>query len=542
MHRIVSIFVLLSSLAVRAYSATLRTPLNRRQDAVGGYSCDPAACKLPSCYCPTTSPPGELAVRDTPQFVMLTFDDAVNVITYPLVQQVMIQKNPNGCKLPATFFVSTDYTDYRDVQVLYEQGSEIAIHTMTHPANANITEIEGCRKALNAYSGIPIGNMRGFRAPFLEFDMNTFSALSELGIQWDCSLTTDPRNAVWPYTYDNGFPYTCETGTCDYARKFPGLWEIPMYSLLDPSSNLEYAVMDPPGDPTFIMNLLQYNFKIHWEGNRAPMGLWLHAAWFLQDPAHDRIALLNEFIEWTQSYTNNQVYYVTGSQLLDWMQNPVGVEDIADHPSVSCAAKPEAPCNLRNCNLGSYFSNTCYSCPSQLPTPADPVPSPLKEQPSDNDGCTVQTPMGGCVQGSWQNCTCVCINENSTANGYCKDATGACTIPKVFDAKMGFYCPGDSSINTISIPTTTKVTGETGASTLVSTAAAAASTTDKKISSIVSTTAPASTVATSSASPSTSSSKTGTSATNGSNGSTSENQSWQIVVVGLCTFFVMLFV
>ena len=41
--------------------------------AFQGYSCDPAACKLPTCSCASMNSP----VANPPQFVVLTFDDAI---------------------------------------------------------------------------------------------------------------------------------------------------------------------------------------------------------------------------------------------------------------------------------------------------------------------------------------------------------------------------------------------------------------------------------------------------------------------------------
>lgn len=39
--------------------------------------CDPNTCKLPSCLCPSLTPPNGLQPKDVPQFVTITFDDSV---------------------------------------------------------------------------------------------------------------------------------------------------------------------------------------------------------------------------------------------------------------------------------------------------------------------------------------------------------------------------------------------------------------------------------------------------------------------------------
>lgn len=41
------------------------------------------------------------------------------------------RKNPNGCPIRATFYVSHQYTNYRDVQQLWNLGHEIAVHSVT---------------------------------------------------------------------------------------------------------------------------------------------------------------------------------------------------------------------------------------------------------------------------------------------------------------------------------------------------------------------------------------------------------------------------
>lgn len=42
------------------------------------------------------------------------------------------RKNPNGCPIKATFYVSHQYTNYRDVQYLWNAGHEIAIHSISY--------------------------------------------------------------------------------------------------------------------------------------------------------------------------------------------------------------------------------------------------------------------------------------------------------------------------------------------------------------------------------------------------------------------------
>ncbi|CAN8005983.1 unnamed protein product [Ixodes pacificus] len=92
--------------------------------------CNTNNCKLPNCMCESTKPP----VKDMPQFVMLTFDDAVTETNMKFYRELL--ENPkrknkaNGCRIAATFFASGEYLDYPSVNELYRMGNEIALHSI----------------------------------------------------------------------------------------------------------------------------------------------------------------------------------------------------------------------------------------------------------------------------------------------------------------------------------------------------------------------------------------------------------------------------
>ena len=54
-----------------------------------------------------------------PQMITITFDDAINVNNVDLYNEIFngARKNPNGCDIKGTFFVSHKYTNYSAVQV-----------------------------------------------------------------------------------------------------------------------------------------------------------------------------------------------------------------------------------------------------------------------------------------------------------------------------------------------------------------------------------------------------------------------------------------
>jgi hypothetical protein len=69
-----------------------------------------------------------------PQMILLTFDDAINSENWDLyTQQLFIseRKNTNGCPIRGTFYVSHQYTNYQQTQKLWNDGHEIAVHSIT---------------------------------------------------------------------------------------------------------------------------------------------------------------------------------------------------------------------------------------------------------------------------------------------------------------------------------------------------------------------------------------------------------------------------
>ncbi len=62
--------------------------------------CDPSYCRLPDCNCGGTDIPGGYDPQDIPQFVLLTFDDAVNSLNEKFFGELFKERlNPNGCPI-----------------------------------------------------------------------------------------------------------------------------------------------------------------------------------------------------------------------------------------------------------------------------------------------------------------------------------------------------------------------------------------------------------------------------------------------------------
>ncbi|MPC23205.1 hypothetical protein E2C01_016245 [Portunus trituberculatus] len=75
----------------------------------------------------------DLSPVEVPQLVLLTFDDAVNDLNKGLYNDLFNvgRKNPNGCPIASTMYVSHEWTDYSQVQDLYAEGHEIASHSVS---------------------------------------------------------------------------------------------------------------------------------------------------------------------------------------------------------------------------------------------------------------------------------------------------------------------------------------------------------------------------------------------------------------------------
>lgn len=174
-----------------------------------------------------------------------------------------------------TYFTSLSYTNYSMVTDWYVAGNEIADHTMTHAGTPNASEIYGNLRALNAFAGIPMSSLTGFRAPLLSWNGSTLEHLHDASFQYDSSMTSaslpnaSRTDAYWPYTLDNGIANNCleHPEICQGRLKLPGLWEIPMYATFEPNSSTIH-LMDPwldSGSPDTVLEWLKYTFLMHCE-------------------------------------------------------------------------------------------------------------------------------------------------------------------------------------------------------------------------------------------------------------------------------------
>ncbi|XP_043509139.1 uncharacterized protein LOC122528252 isoform X2 [Frieseomelitta varia] len=341
--------------------------------------CRKDVCLLPDCSCGGADIPGGIPVEQTPQIVLLTFDDAVNDLNRPLYTDLFEngRKNPNGCPITATFYVSHEWTDYSQVQNLYADGHEMASHTVSHSFGEQFShrkwarEVAGQREILSAYGGVKLEDVRGMRAPFLSVGGNNmFKMLWDTNFTYDSSMPIyENRPPSWPYTLDYKLFHDCMIPPCP-TRSYPGLWEVPMVMWQDLNGgrcSMGDACSNPP-TADGVYKMLIKNFERHYTTNRAPFGLFYHAAWFTQ-PHHKEgfISFLDTIV------AMDDVWIVTNWQAIQWVRNPTPLPLLHTFEPFGCnyPDRPKKCNNPKVCNLwhksGVRYMKTCQACPDIYP-------------------------------------------------------------------------------------------------------------------------------------------------------------------------------
>ncbi|XP_045481546.1 uncharacterized protein LOC123685740 isoform X2 [Harmonia axyridis] len=356
--------------------------------------CRKDVCLLPDCNCGGKDIPGDIPPDQLPQIVLLTFDDSVNDLNKGLYQDLFEKGrvNPNGCPISATFYVSHEWTDYSQVQNLYSDGHEIASHTISHSFGEQFSqkkwtrEIAGQREILAAYGGVHLEDIRGMRAPFLSVGGNKmFKMLYDSNFTYDSSMPIyENKPPSWPYTLDYKLFHDCMIPPCP-TRSYPGVWEVPMVmwqdlnggrcSMGDACSN--------PADAEGVHKMIMKNFQRHYTTNRAPFGLFYHAAWFTQP--HHKEGFIN-FLD--NILAMRDVWVITNWQAVQWVRDPTPTSRLGSFKPFQCdfADRPKRCNNPKVCNLwhksGVRYMRTCQPCPDIYPWTGN---SGIRSSRIDND-------------------------------------------------------------------------------------------------------------------------------------------------------------
>ncbi|XP_069128991.1 chitin deacetylase 8-like [Argopecten irradians] len=307
-------------------------------------------CFLPRCFCPTFDHPMNLS--DIPQMVYFGFDDAVNSQMANHYDFLFLKDNltnPNGCPISITLLVSDEFTDYSILKRYYQHGFELGVHSVTHThinTGDKVREEAGDqRDNFVTQVGISKYDVVGWRSPFLiTAGDQQIDALKQLGFKYDVSLIyTRPHidnDDVWPFTLDYGWPFKCHNNRCP-KQNHKGFWQVPINPLIDYTHEFTCAFVDgcayKPRNEAEAYKYIMDNFYRHYNGNRSPFGLHIHAAWFetkhLRDGMNRAIHSMNEL---------EDVYIVNIKQMIEWMKYPTKLSEIKTFDGLGCWPRDKA--------------------------------------------------------------------------------------------------------------------------------------------------------------------------------------------------------
>ncbi|CAI5455554.1 unnamed protein product [Caenorhabditis angaria] len=382
-----------------------KNPPNRQRAT----PCNPVECQLPNCFCSEDgrSPPAGLRPEDTPQFVVLTFDDAVNGKTFPDYKSLFendVLKNPNGCDAKATFFVSHEWTNYDAVNWLVQKGMEVASNSISHEnleqatTNRWLNEMDGQRRILAKFGGAGEENVVGMRAPQLAAGSDRmFEMMVGAEFLYDNSMSTNPGihgEPFWPQTLDYQVSWECWDASCPKSS-FPGIWTVPLnqfYGSYMPQidsfrrSSMIRAAVGLNDTVDTLEEIIMRNFERSYTTNRAPYILSLNADFLQLGGKNKGMIALKKFLN--KITHNKDVYIVTIKQLIEWMKRPVPISQMAKSKAVGCpislqfsrnpstlACDKPNKCLYSTPNLPSQEHQflTCLPCPIMYPWLENPA-------------------------------------------------------------------------------------------------------------------------------------------------------------------------
>lgn len=299
------------------------------------------ACVLPACRCfSDRSIPGYLSPFLTPQTVLLTFVGGLNSALEPLYDVLLNFQNPNNCPIRTTFFIDDTETDYSVVASYANRGHEIGVQSLngTSPTSANgwTDMIRDMDRRLDAI-GLPPGSIKGVRAPQLSFGgTDELTGMETNGMLYDSSCLTStlvtPGTLKWPFTYDHEYGmFKCDNGQA-VERAFPGRWQFMLASYNFEGSRC--AIPDACGNVKTgrqAFDILHEAFLDHYLGDRAPYTIVISPAWIKTDYKRDGLI---DFLTYITNYKD--VWVVTQTQSLQWVQHPTSIQNITQFEPWKC--------------------------------------------------------------------------------------------------------------------------------------------------------------------------------------------------------------
>jgi hypothetical protein len=353
-------------------------------------------CTLPHCFCSRTGldVPGELESADVPQMVLLTFSDPITDRTINSLKAIFNgrYRNPNGCPIKATFFVTHDYSNYDQVQWLYSQGHEMAVSSMTGDNNETKSESEweaemaGTKKALEKFSYVDGKKVIGVRAPQMRPGGDAqYRAMLRGGFRYDSS-TLVTGGPYWPQTMDHRPPWQCVNGQRCPLYSYPGLWEFTINEFYHPNGSTGNSLHSVVGRGTAesVFRVLSENFNRSESASKAPFVVPISSELLTSLPDSGAVNGIQRFLE--SILKRQDVYVVSMSQALDWITLPTRLAKIRDFRSWNCqrgGTQHVRPCETPS--VCSYMAQNnqatgmprsfriCGSCPRYYPWVRDPL-------------------------------------------------------------------------------------------------------------------------------------------------------------------------
>jgi len=340
--------------------------------------------------------------------VLLSFEGPINDNNIQLFKSLLggRYRNPNGCTIGATFFLSHKHTNYDQVQWLYSKGAEIGINSVRGESLAQAQprqwrdELLGMRRALEKFSYVDPRRVVGVRAPGLPpAGAVQYRELKVLGFKYDSSqiVTGGPywpqtldHRPVWNWNCSSQLPITQSSKPGQSARdrdrcpseRYAGMWQFPV-SEFDGAGAAPTDMNSPDG----LYKLLVGNLRKSGT-NREPFHLALNSQFLRALPDSGIVNGLERFLD--EVLGRGDVYVVTLTQAMEWMRRPTHLQQLDTLESWSCSRQSQSqqPCeNPSTCTFqvtepsrGSmkptstaYSFKVCGSCPTNYPTPTDPL-------------------------------------------------------------------------------------------------------------------------------------------------------------------------
>lgn len=355
-------------------------------------------------------PPG-LEPVDVPLFVAVTFDDnfvsGLGDVTGGMTWATSFfepLRNPAGSGFAPTFDGSPVRTSFygncvylddegtrKSWRTAHDDGHELGNHTQSHlhggqfTAQAWTEQIAPCTAALvkgEDALGVGVNDVRGFRAPFLEYSSELFGALKSEGLGYDTSVQScwgasdDGKSCAWPYTLDQGSPDAAVLTAKFEAPAVPssaGLWELTPSALFVPPDALATQYGFEPGlreriprdmpapsfyeavagriapldvtlfvdaglSPAEVLATLKYTLDLRLQGNRAPLIFIGHTHVYASNygaaakapEASARQRVIEDFVRYAQTLPVVRLRPV--ADILSWMQRPQPLNGVITAP------------------------------------------------------------------------------------------------------------------------------------------------------------------------------------------------------------------